>query len=270
MSHLANLLRAEWHLLRRIRLAPLAGLLLVGLPTALVLAGALLGRKTPPPPMSVVLPVLAAALATLGGLLAALVLVFSLGYEFDWGTVHSSATVRTALARGASRPAWLAAKVLVVVLAEAVVLLPSTALCLLALLVVYGARGQSPSSVPWQTVLWVEAGGVLAACVAAGGVALGVVVARSPLGGLLLGLVAYLADLALSFEAVNLYAADLGAAGTAYARFLVAWNTVSLAVHPFQPLPEPGWRVVRLALYAAGLLALAGWLFWRQDLTRRT
>ena len=153
MNHLANLLRAEWLLLRRIRLAALAGLLLIGLPTALVLAGALLSREMPPQPLSVVLPVLAAVIAPVGGLLAALVLVFSLGYEFDWGTV------RTALARGASRPAWLAAKVLVVLMADAVALLLSTALCLLALLVAYGARGQSLAAVPWQTVFWVGVGG---------------------------------------------------------------------------------------------------------------
>jgi ABC-type transport system involved in multi-copper enzyme maturation permease subunit len=264
MNHLANLLCTEWLLLRRIRLAVLAGLLLVGLPAALVLAGALLGRNTPPPPMSVVLPVLAAALAPLGGLLAALVLVFSLGYEFGWGTV------RTALARGASRSAWLAAKVLVVVLAEAVALLLSTALFLLALLVAYGVRSQSFPAVPWATLFWVEAGGVLAASVAAGAVALGTVVTRSPLGGLLLGLFAYMVDLALSLQVLNLYSADLGAAGAPYARYLVTWNTISLAVQEFQPLPEPGWRAARLVLYAAGLLALAGWLFWRSDLTRRT
>ena len=146
MSYLANLLRAEWQLLRHIRLASLASLLLITLPTALVLAGALLSHGTPPPPMSIVLPVLAAALGPLGGLLAALVLVFSLGYEFDWGTVC------TTLARGVSRPAWLAAKVLAVVLAESVALLLSTALCLLALWAVYGARGQYPTAAPWQTL----------------------------------------------------------------------------------------------------------------------
>jgi ABC-type transport system involved in multi-copper enzyme maturation permease subunit len=264
MNHLANLLRAEWQLLRHIQLATLAGLLLIGLPTALVLTGALLGRETPPPPMSVVSPVLAAALAPLGGLLAALVLVFSLGYEFGWGTV------RMALARGASRPAWLAAKVLVVVLAEAVALLLSTALCLLALRVAYGAQGQSLPALPWATLFWVEVGGVLAAWVAAGAVALGTVLARSPLGGLLLGMFAYVADLALSFQAADLYTADLGAAGAPFARYLVTWNALSLAVHKFQPLPEPGWRAARLVLYAAALLALAGWVFWRQDLTRRT
>ena len=79
-----------------------------------------------------------------------------------------------------------------------------------------------------------------------------------------------MADLTLSFQVVNLYAADLGAAGAAYARYLVAWNAISLAVQEFQPLPDPGWRLARLVLYAAGLLALAGWLFRRQDLTRRT
>jgi len=263
MNYLANLLRAEWQLLRHIRLASLAGLLLISLPTALVLAGALLSHETSLPPMSIVLPVLAAVLGPLGGLLTALILVFSLGYEFDWGTV------RTTLARGVSRPAWLAAKVLVVVLAEAVALLLSTALCLLALWAVYGARGQYPTAAPWQTLLWVEAGGVLAAWVAAGAVTLGAVVTRSPLGGLLLGLFAYLADLALSFQIVDLYAADLGAASAPFARYLVTWNTVSLAVHEFHPLPELGWHAARLVLYAAGLLALAGWLFWRQDLTHR-
>lgn len=264
MKHLVNLLRAEWYLLRRIRLAAMAGLLLIGLPTALVLGGALLGREAPLPAMSEVLPILAATIAPLGGLLAALVLVFSLGYEFGWGTV------RTALARGAARPTWLAAKVLVVLLAEAVALLLSTALCLLALLVAYGARGQLPGVVSWQTVAWVGVGGVLAAGVAAGFVALGTLLARSAAGGLLLGLFAYLADLALSFQAVDLYAADLGVTGAPIARSLIAWNTMSLAVQELQPLPEPGWRAVRLALYAAGLLVLAGWLFRRQDVTRRT
>jgi hypothetical protein len=270
MKHLANLLRAEWYLLRHTRLAAMAGLLLIGLPIALVLAVALFGRNVPLQPLDVVLRVLAAALAPLSGLLAALVLVFSLGYEFGRSTVRSSTTVRAALARGVSRPAWLAAKVLVVVLADAVALLLSTALCLLALLVWYGARGQFPAAVPWQPLFCVEVGGVLAAGVAAGTVALGVVVVRSPLGGLLLGLVAYLADLALSFRIMNLSAADLGAAGASYANYLVTWNAVSLAVYPFQPLPEPGWRAARLVLYAAGLLALAGWRFWQQDVTRRT
>jgi ABC-type transport system involved in multi-copper enzyme maturation permease subunit len=164
----------------------------------------------------------------------------------------------------------LAAKVLAVVLAEAVALLLSTALCLLALLAAYGVRDQYPPAVPWQTLLWVEGGGVLAAWVAASAVTLGAVVTRSPLGGLLLGLFAYIADLALSFQSVDLYAADLGAAGAPFARYLVTWNTVSLAVHEFQPLPEPGWHAARMVLYSAVLLALAGWLFWRQDLTRRT
>ncbi len=164
----------------------------------------------------------------------------------------------------------LAAKVLAVVLAAAAALLLSAALCLLALLTAYAARGQSLPTVAWQIVVSVEVGGTLAALAGTGVVALGTVATRSPLGGLLLGLSAYVADLALSFQAMNLYAADLGAAGAPYARSLVTWNTISLAVQPFQPLPEPGWRAARLVLYAAALLALAGWLFWRQDLTRRT
>jgi len=193
----------------------------------------------------------------------ALVLVFSLGYEFTWGTV------RTGVARGVARPAWLGAKVLALVLADGLVLLFSSLLGLGALLVVYWAQGQGSVSLSWRTVIGVELGGVLAALVAAVGVALGAAATRSAMGGLVLGLLGYAVDMALTFANIDLYAPGLKTAtASAYTTYLVTWNAVSLALYEYHPLPAPGWRAVRLALYAAGGLALAWGVFRRQDLTR--
>jgi hypothetical protein len=265
MKHLGDLLVAEWMLLRRIKLAMLAALTLVILPLGVILVGVAIRQGQPWPPLPEAVSLLEAVMVSANVLHVALVLVFSLGYEFTWGTV------RTGVARGVVRPAWLGAKVLAVIVADGLVLLLSTCLSLGTLLLVYWTQGQGVGSLLWRTVIGVEWGGMLAALVAAGGIALGAVVTRSAMGGLVLGLLGYAADMALTFANMDLYAPGLKTAtASAYTTYLVTWNAVSLAVHEYHPLPSPGWRTVRLALYAAGGLALALGCFRRRDLTRGT
>jgi ABC-2 type transport system permease protein len=263
MKHLVDLLVAEWLLLSRIKLAMLAALTLAILPLGLISLGLVASQGQPWPPWPEVVSPLEAAMVSANALLVGLVLVFSLGYEFTWGTV------RTGVARGVARLAWLGAKVSAVVLADGLVLLFSTLLGLGALLVVYWAQGQGAVSLPWRTVIGVQLGGMLAALVVASAVALGAAATRSAMGGLVLGLLGYAIDMALTFANIDLYTPGLKtAAATVYAPYLIAWNAVSLALHEYHPLPSPGWRAVRLALYAAGGLALAWGVFRRQDLTR--
>jgi len=263
MKHLVDQLAAEWLLLRRIKLAMLVALTLAILPLGVILLGVIISQGQPWIPFPEVVSLLEAAVVSVNALSVGLVLVFSLGYEFTWGTV------RTGVARSVSRPAWLGAKVLAVMLADGLVLLFSTLMGLGALLVVYWAQGQSVVSLPWRTAIGVQLGGMLAGMVVASGVALGATATRSAMGGLVLGLMGYAVDMAMTVANMNISASDLKTVtASTYTTHLVTWNAISLALHEYHPLPVPGWRILRLALYATVGLILAWGVFRRQDLTR--
>jgi ABC-type transport system involved in multi-copper enzyme maturation permease subunit len=263
MEHVVDLLVAEWLLLRNIKLARLVFLTLAILPSGVILLGVIISQGQPWIPFPDVVSLIEAAMVSVNALSVGLVLVISIGYEFTWGTV------RTAVVRGISRQAWLGAKVLAVVLVDGLVLIFSTLLGIGALLVVYWTQGQGMVSFPWRTVVSVQLGGMLAALVAASGVALGTVATRSAAGGLVLGLMGYAVDMALTATNMNISASDLKTVTTsAYTTYLVTWNAISLALQEYHPLPAQGRRIILLALYAAVGLSLARWVFRRQDLTR--
>jgi ABC-type transport system involved in multi-copper enzyme maturation permease subunit len=263
MEHMVDLLVAEWLLLRNIKLARLVFLTLAILPSGVILLGVIISQGQPWIPFPDVVSLIEAAMVSVNALSVGLVLVISIGYEFTWGTV------RTAMARGISRQAWLGAKVLAVVLVDGLVLIFSTLLGIGALLVVYWTQGQGMASFPWRTVVGVQLGGMLAALVAASGVALGTVVTRSAMGGLMLGLIGYVVDMAITAANLNINASDLQTVtASAYTTFLVTWNAISLAIQEYHPLPALGWRILLLGLYAAVGLSLAVGVFRKLDLTR--
>ena len=265
MKHLLNRLVAEWLLLRRISLAPMAAMFLLFLPIGMVvLLEVSTAQRQPLPPLADVMSVLVATVLPVNGLLVGLVLVFFLGFEFQWGTI------RWGLTLGVSRLLWLASKMLAVVLIDGLVLLFSIALGLTALLIVYWMHAQVPMVFPWQVVFEIEKAGVLTALIVASIVALGTVATRSSMGGLVLGVLGYAADLALNYTIMDLYAPDLGASAASYMRYLVTWNAVGLALQEWRSLPESsGWPMQHLVLYAAVGFTLAAWVFSYRDLARR-
>ncbi|MBN1812040.1 MAG: hypothetical protein JXA14_09420 [Anaerolineae bacterium] len=269
MKCLTDALVAEWMLLRRIKLALLSAGALIVLPLGMVLLFTVPSWGELWQPLSVVVPVIQAAIVPANALIVGLVLVFSLGYEFSWGTV------RTSVARGVSRSTWLGAKVLAVMVADALVLLVSTALALGLVFGLYWARGMAATPLLWSTgirsVAGVEIGGLLVALVVAGGVALGSAVTQSPMGGLFLGLLGYAADMGLTLANINLFDERLGATVIGgYSRHLATWNAISLAVVEYNPRSDLAVSAIRLVLYAAMISILAGNVFRQQDLVERT